>query len=261
MCLIVFAWQTRSDLPLIVAANRDEFYARAAAPAQFWPEQPDLLAGRDLLGGGTWLGVTSQGRWAALTNYRDGKPRGNNGPSRGLLVSRFLRSRSLPREFLGEVQRERNAYDGFNLLVGTRDALHHYSNRGGPPAPVAPGYHGLSNHLLDTPWPKVERGRNALGALASSPREALIEGLFGVLGDATPPDDAALPDTGVGLAWERVLATPFIRSPNYGTRCSTVMLLDAQGEITFIERTFADGVPGEEPRSFKLRLDAINYLG
>jgi len=158
MCLILFAWQVHSDYPLILAGNRDEFYSRPTAPADFWDDHPQILAGRDLEHGGTWLGIHRSGRLAAVTNYRDGRAARRGTRSRGELVSGFLTSDLAPEEYLQEVHRQHTAYDGFNLLIGTSDGLFSYSNRSEQLAEVEPGVHGLSNHLLDSPWPKVEHG-------------------------------------------------------------------------------------------------------
>ena len=237
MCLILFAWRAHADYPLILAGNRDEFYARPTAPAAFWDDRPQILAGRDLEQGGTWLGIHRSGRLAAVTNYRDGRAARRGTRSRGGLVSGFLTSDHSPEQYLQEVHRERAAYDGFNLLVGTPDALVSYSNRSERLAEVAPGIHGLSNHLLDSPWPKVELGKAALGQLRDSDPAVLADRLFAVLADRAPSPDHTLPDTGIDLERERVLSPAFIATPNYGTRCSTVLLIDAVGQVSFTERT------------------------
>jgi uncharacterized protein with NRDE domain len=240
MCLIALAWQSHPDYPLVVAANRDEFHDRATAPARFWPEAPELLAGRDLAAGGTWLGVTRHGRFAALTNFREPQaPRGER--SRGLLVSSFLQGRDSPLSYAQAVMAEADCYGGFNLLLGDGHMLVVLSNRGTPPQVLAPGVYALSNHLLDTPWSKVEHARRALQAELADPTPA---GLLALLADETPAADAELPDTGVGLAMERLLSPPFIRSPRYGTRASTALLL-GQRRIRFVEQGFGPSVPGE----------------
>jgi uncharacterized protein with NRDE domain len=237
MCLILFAWQAHPDYPLVLAGNRDEFYARPTAPAGFWDDYPRILAGRDLEQGGTWLGIHRSGRLAAVTNYRDGRTTRRGIHSRGGLVSGFLTSDLAPEEYLQEVRRERAAYDGFNLLVGTPDALFSYSNRSEQLTEVEAGVHGLSNHLLDSPWQKVERGKAAMGRLSDSDPEALVDHLFAVLADRVPSPDHTLPDTGIDLERERVLSSAFIATPNYGTRCSTILLIDTAGRVSFTERT------------------------
>jgi uncharacterized protein with NRDE domain len=192
--------------------------------------------------GGTWLGVTAAGRFAALTNYRDPRelrPKGANEPSRGALVRGFLESDAPPLSYLTEVAAAGERYRGFNLIAGDRDGLAYFSNRGAAPRAVEPGIHGLSNHLLDTPWPKVRRGESALEALIQGDRGADVEALLAMLRDEAIAPDGELPDTGVGLALERQLSPMFIRMPGYGTRCSTVVLVEQGGRVTFVERTHA----------------------
>ncbi|MDF2447342.1 MAG: hypothetical protein K0S46_2578 [Moraxellaceae bacterium] len=240
MCLIAFAWQVHPEYPLIVAANRDEFHARATAPARFWPECPTLLAGRDLAAGGTWMGVTRHGRFAALTNFREPQaPKGRL--SRGLLVSEYLQGDAPPLAYAEEAMTGADRYGGFNLLVADRDALVICSNRGTPPRGLAPGVYALSNHLLDSPWPKVERARRALQAEVVAPG---IEGLLRLLADDAAAPDEELPDTGVGLALERLLSPPFIRSTGYGTRASTALLVGRR-RVRFTEQSFGPDGPGE----------------
>lgn len=239
MCLILFAYNYHREFPLIVAANRDEFYERPTAPAHNWSEEPNIYAGRDLVGGGTWLGVTSAGRFAAVTNYRD--PSAEAGRrSRGSLVADFLRSDQIPRDYLGEVASSANEYSGFNLIVGDLDkssSLLYLSNREGQIRELEPGLYGLSNHLLDTPWPKVARGKIEFAGIVDS-KEFDRELLFKLLADETPAGDAALPDTGVGLEKERALSPIFIRTPIYGTRCSTVVTFTGERGFHFEERVF-----------------------
>lgn len=239
MCLIAVGWRLREDYPLMLAANRDELFARAAAPAAFWRDHSDLLAGQDLLQGGTWLGLTRSGRLAAVTNYREGRRERTGLLSRGWLVRDYLLSKQAPSSFLAQVRATADQYDGFNLIAGTPSALFHYSNRGAQVTALPPGAHGLSNHLLNTPWPKVQRARTALAALADSPAAELPEALFALLADRSAAQDEALPDTGIALEWERLLSTAFIQTPEYGTRCSTVMLVDRTGQTRFEERSFA----------------------
>jgi uncharacterized protein with NRDE domain len=240
MCLIALAWQVHPDYPLVVAANRDEFHARATAPARFWPEAPAVLAGRDLAAGGTWMGVTRGGRFAALTNVREpGRPQGHR--SRGLLVSEYLLSGLAPLAYAEAVMAVAADYSGFNLLVGDGDTLVVCSNRGTSPTVLAPGVYGLSNHLLDSPWPKLVRAREALRAQVVDPT---VEGLMHLLADDAAAPDDELPDTGIGLPMERLLSSPFIRSPAYGTRSSTV-LLAGRGRIRFVEQAFTPEGAGE----------------
>lgn len=256
MCLILLAWQARSDFPLVLAANRDEFYARPSAPAQFWDEHPGVLAGRDLEKGGTWLAIGRSGRLAAVTNYRDGRNPRLGRRSRGELVSKFVTDTAPPLRYLETLRPIQSEFDGFNLLVGSLwDGIAYLSNRNGTPQALAPGVHGLSNHLLNSPWPKVERGKAGLLDLLAAPADRLVPALFDLLEDQTPPAGHLLPDTGVGQEWERTLATAFIRAPGYGTRCTTVVLADAAGGVRFVEHTHSvDGAPGERREfSFQAR--------
>ncbi len=246
MCLIFVAWQMLPECPLLVAANRDEFYARPTRAAEFWPQAPRVLAGRDLEGGGSWLGVTRSGRWGALTNYRNPAELGGVGAekrSRGLLVSDFLAGTATLAVALTDLAADPDQYRGFNLLLGDARGLSYYSNRGAPPRPLPPGLYGLSNHLLDTPWPKVAEGKRALAALLArgEPRE---EDLFALLADRTLAPDSLLPATGLSRDWERRLSARFIHGPEYGTRASTLLRIDSGGRVRFIERSFGpEGVP------------------
>ncbi|MBO3277868.1 NRDE family protein [Pseudomonas schmalbachii] len=234
MCLIVFAWRPGHPTPLVVAANRDEFYARPTLPLAAWEEAADVYAGRDLEAGGTWLGIAPGGRFAALTNVRDpGQPVGLR--SRGELVAGFLRGREAPLEYLHHVQRRASEYSGFNLLVGDARQLCYFNPRIGLPRELEPGVHGLSNAALDTPWPKLQRARAALGETLAAPN---AESLLALLADTHQPEDERLPETGVGLATERLLSSVFIASQNYGTRASTALIVQADGRREIVERSF-----------------------
>ncbi|KAA3653784.1 MAG: NRDE family protein [Proteobacteria bacterium] len=233
MCLIALAWQHHPDYPLVVVANRDEFFERPAAPAGWWPETPGLLAGRDLRGGGTWLGVGRNGRFAALTNYRDPARLRNDARSRGDLVVRSVMSASAATTLSEQILAERSAYNPFNLLICDGDALVAIESVTGRSQRLAPGIHTLSNQLLDTPWPKAIAARRGLGeALHGMPD---IDRLIEVLRSDRPAADADLPATGVPLAWERMLSSCFIRAPGYGTRCTTVVLRSSSGQVHFVE--------------------------
>ncbi len=238
MCLILLSFKSHPAYKLIIAANRDEYFDRPTAQATFWEERSDLIAGRDLRAGGTWLGITRKGRIAAITNYRDPSSIKNHAPSRGKLVSNFLLGQETPIDYLERLDPNADEYNGFSLVVGEKDALYWYSNRGGRPCNLSPGIYGLSNHLLNTPWPKVIRGRDAMERLLSEQKAPKPETLFEILLDRSIPDDKLLPDTGVGLEWERILSPPFIISPTYGTRSSTLLFIDQNNYVTFIERTF-----------------------
>lgn len=254
MCLILFAHDCHPFYRLILAANRDEFYDRPTAPAAFWGDAPSILAGRDLKVGGTWFGITTTGRLAAITNYRDLASHRPNAPSRGLLVSDFLRSTLPAGTFLAELAASNPGYNSFNLICGTPEGLWHYADRGGPPAPVAHGIHGLSNRLLDTPWPKVSRGKAALAELVQRHDRIDPAELFAMLADRTPAPDPLLPDTGVGLERERLLSPLHIASADYGTRSATVLLVGRDGSVEFIEQTFNGAMEpvGSTRQTFRL---------
>jgi uncharacterized protein with NRDE domain len=238
MCLILFAHKVHPAFHLVLAANRDEFYNRPTRPLGFWEDREYILAGRDLHGGGTWLGVTRSGRFAALTNYRDPASLKAKAPSRGLLLTSFLSSDIHPKAYLDEIGTEGHLFNGFNLLVGDTNGLYYYSNRGNGVVEVSPGIYGLSNHLLDTAWPKVERGKRGLETLLHAQQAVQPERLFELLSDRSAPLPERLPDTGVGHRWEKILAPLFIVSRHYGTRCSSVLLMSPSGRISFAERSF-----------------------
>ncbi len=219
MCLIALAWQAHPEHKLVVAANRDEWRDRPALAAHWWEDHPQILAGRDLQAGGTWMGITRAHRFAAVTNFRDPSDRRSTALSRGTLVTGFLLGAESPAAFLAGLAGKAAQYNGFNLLVGDADTLLYFGSREGEPRTVEPGVHALSNHLLDEPWPKVQRARAVL-------RESIGDGddpLFAMLSDATPAPDTQLPDTGVGLERERMLSPILITGTDYGTRTSTVL--------------------------------------
>lgn len=246
MCLIFAAWRHHPDYRLVVAANRDENFARPTAAADIWEDAPWVMAGRDLRAGGTWLGVTRQGRFAALTSHRGPGAFASDAPSRGHLVGDFLRAADSPRAYVDSLAARAGDYNGFNLLAGDRDTLVWYSNRAAEPRILEPAIYGLSNDLLDTPWPKVVRGKAAFARLLENERLD-VEALFELLADREPAADADLPDTGIGLARERALSPMFISAADYGTRSSTVVLIDNDGGITLHERTHpAPGLEGTE---------------
>lgn len=239
MCLIAFAWQAHPDYALVLGANRDEWHDRTAAPAAWWNDHAEVLAGRDLKAGGTWLGITRGGRFAALTNYRDPSDRKAEAPSRGKLVTDFLTSAAGAREYLLALRSVAPSYQCFNLLVGDGRSLHYFSSRIGEILAVPRGVHALSNHTLNEPWPKVEKAKSALGAALGGemPWKARQMVICAMLSDATPAADASLPDTGVGLEWERVLSPALIVSERYGTRCSTIVGIATDGTVSFDEYT------------------------
>jgi uncharacterized protein with NRDE domain len=248
MCLILLALDTHPDYALVLAANRDELYDRPTAPAGFWNEAPGLLAGRDLRAGGTWLGIDRQGRVAAVTNYRQGQRETTAPRSRGHLVSEYLIGQSDGRAHVEQVERQAALYNGFNLIAGDMGTLFYFSNREGRVRMLEPGVYGLSNHLLDSPWPKVTAGKTGLSALLAG-RGTLLPSLFALLSDRRQAGDDLLPRTGVSPEWERLLSAAFIASAGYGTRSSTVVLIGRDRRAVFVERSFGPGgAPGEEVR-------------
>jgi uncharacterized protein with NRDE domain len=253
MCLILFARGAHPDYPLVIAANRDEYYRRPTAKAAFWHDHPHILAGRDLECMGTWLGVTRAGRFAALTNFRDSRERKADAPSRGQLVSDFLASDQDPREYLEEVATRAPRYNGFNLLAGDVDRVFYFCSRTASMQEVSRGIHGLSNYLLDTPWPKVALGKRRLqAALADEPS---AEALLDLLHDREPAAESELPDTGIGADLERVLSPALIVSPQYGTRASTAVLFGGDGSVSFSERTILPGGETGPTVSLRFKLD------
>jgi uncharacterized protein with NRDE domain len=234
MCLIVFAWRPGHPQPLIVAANRDEFYARPSLPLAHWEDRPGLYAGRDLKAGGTWLGIGREGRFAALTNIRNPQL-AQGGPSRGELVADFLHGQQTPEDYLHSLSKQAGEYAGFNLLLGNAQQLWHFNQQQGEARPLAEGLYGLSNADLDTPWPKLQRAKAALSdCLADTHTDVLLN----LLSDHRAADDHELPDTGVGLPLERLLSSMFIASPSYGTRASTALIVHADGMRQIAERRF-----------------------
>ncbi|MCC7484805.1 MAG: NRDE family protein [Burkholderiales bacterium] len=258
MCLILLAWQAHPDYPLVFAGNRDEAYDRPSEAADFWREDARVLGGRDLRAGGTWLGVTREGRIAAVTNFRE-RPRVPGAPrSRGEIAARYLLGSAAPRPYLEVIAREAARYGPFSVIAGDRDSLWYYSNRDEAVQRVAPGVHGLSNSLLDTPWPKVISGKGRVERLLHAGGPALAAGLFAILLDRAPAPDTVLPDTGVGRERERELSPLFIAGERYGTRASTVVLIGHGGDVLFSERTFGPrGVAlGLSERRFALESQA-----
>jgi len=246
MCLILFSYRLHPVYRFIVAANRDEFYNRPTAALDYWPDYPDVLAGRDLEANGTWLGVSRSGRLAAITNFREPAAHVQDAPSRGLLIRDFLTGNSPPGRYLDSVSKTSHTYNGFNLIAGDRSELFYSSNRTGRPQQLRPGLYGISNNLIDTAWPKIKRGKDLLRGQLTGRENIDTEKIWKILADRSQPPDEELPDTGVGLQWERILAPLFISSPGYGTRSSSIVLIHYSGQLTFMERTFEKGVAGIE---------------
>lgn len=255
MCLAVLALQTLPGIPVLIAANRDEFHARRTYAAAQWADAPDVYAGRDGLAGGTWMGVTASGRYAVVTNFREPGQHRADAPSRGALVEDFLRGVTPPADYLAAVHVADQAYNGFNLIVGDTREAWYLSNRNGAPLPLAPGIYALSNHLLDTPWPKLARTKAAFSAVLRHTPQPDLPALFSALADRNPADDSDLPATGLPQDREKLLSSPFIVSPDYGTRSSSVLALRDDGSGQLDERRFApDGtVSGESSLTFSWR--------
>lgn len=237
MCLIFLSLHQHPHYKLIVAGNRDEFYERKTLPAGYWTDHPEMIGGRDLEAGGTWLAMTTSGRISMITNYRDLKNIKPHAPSRGFLVSDFLLRNDSPAHYLNQIAPEKAKYNGFNLITGTMEELWYLSNYKEGVEQITNGVHGLSNALLDTPWPKVESGRRKFESIIQE-TPVLPDKLFTMLSDDHVAADNQLPDTGVGLERERVLSSMFIKSPGYGSRCSTVVLVDYNNRVSFHERTY-----------------------
>ncbi len=238
MCLLVLAWNAHPRYRLVVAANRDEYHDRAAAPLARWPAA-DILAGRDLRAGGTWLGVDSRRRFGVVTNFRDLVRAPAEAPSRGGLIPRYLAGEAGPGAYLAALEREAAAYGGFNLLLADGESLWYASNRGAPFAqPLSAGVHGLSNERLDTPWPKLLRVRRGFEHWLQSAGRAEDGALLALLADRATAADEHLPATGLDPHWERALSAPFVLHEGYGTRCSTVLAIEPAGATFLAERRF-----------------------
>ena len=250
MCLIFISLKDHANYKLIIAANRDEFYDRKTAPADYWKDYPEILGGRDLAAGGTWLGITKSGRISMITNYRDPKNIDPKAPSRGQLVTDYLLSRVSPDLYLRSLEPNAKKYNGFNLITGTTDELWYFSNYREGITQLEPGLYGLSNHLMETPWPKVTEGKKRMSAALK--KQFKPDDLFELLLDDKIAKDEALPDTGVGLERERALSSMFIKSPGYGTRCSTVILVDYQNQVFFAERVY-------DLSTFSFSLNSFSY--
>jgi len=252
MCLITFAYNHHPGYRLVLAANRDEFLDRPTAPLGYHYPGERILAGRDLRSGGTWLGVAADGRLAAITNYRDPSRLMNPSPSRGEIILDYLRSGLAAEAFLEKFSPRAGRYSGFNLLLADSAHLVYYSNINNRSTSLPPGVYGLSNHLLDTPWPKVERAKMLLTGTLAENKVIDHEAFFQLLADRTCPEDALLPDTGIGLEWERLLGPICIHSPTYGTRSSSLLTITDTGRAELCERSYRhdDGFRAVGDRSF-----------
>ena len=260
MCLIYVAWRRHARHRLVIAANRDEFHARPALPVHWWDDAPGVLAGRDLEAGGTWLGVGAEGRFAAITNYPDPSPVHLPGAtSRGALVSEFVAGDEPSEAYLGCVIEEGHRYNGFSLLAMDGDTLAFASNRSRGVVRLDPGVYGLSNHLLDTPWPKVTDGKAELERLLAGP-EVRVRDLLALLASDDPRhDEAPTADTESDLGRMRRRSSRFIIGPDYGTRASAAILLDAAGAGVFVERSFDSSGAAVGDVAFELGMDRASH--
>lgn len=254
MCLITFAYKVHPDYELILAGNRDEFYARPTRKAQFWTEEghPDILAGKDLEAGGTWLGVHKDGRWGALTNYRDFSIQKVNPPSRGELVLDYLASGKKGETYLRHIKPKAGHYNGFNLLLGDRQGLYHLHNQEKKIHRIEPGIHGLSNASLDTPWNKLTKANQQLASLIKN-ENLSKEALFELLLNEEKAPEENLPETGLSPEMEKAVSSIFIRTEGYGSRCSSLLLIDKHGNVDFTERRYIPGtkeINGEQHFAF-----------
>ena len=250
MCLILFSYDNHPDYKLVLMANRDEFYNRPTQRANWWEDQPDLLGGKDLKENGSWLAITKSGKFAAITNYRDPRQVKADAPTRGKLVTNFLLDNYSAGEYLKELQESGSEYNGFNLIFGGLNEIVYYSNSVNTYQKLQPGNYGLSNALLDTPWPKVVKGKKKLDTMLNGTGTFSFVRAVNDLKDAKLANDQQLPDTGIGLEKERLLSSMFIEAPGYGTRCTTIITIDRQNLVTFKEVSY---IPeGEFSTSFHI---------
>ncbi|PIE20894.1 MAG: hypothetical protein CSA61_00170 [Neptuniibacter caesariensis] len=237
MCLIIFAYKSHPEYPFVLLANRDEFYQRPTQPMKFWDDCPDILAGRDLEQMGTWLGINQAGKFTAVTNYRDGRHPSLNKRSRGELTRDFLSNALTAEEHLDSLAQRKQDYGDFNLLLGDASGLYYCSNRGGETEKLVPGIYGMSNALLNTPWPKLTQAKRvfteAINSTTLSP-----EKLIPIMSDREQAADAALPDTGISFEWEKLLSSGFIQGENYGTRATTLLMQKDNGDTYITEQNY-----------------------
>ena len=252
MCLIVIGYNYHPDYKLIFAANRDEFYQRPSSPADFWKDEPSLLAGKDLKEGGTWCGITKNGRFAAVTNYRNTKSIKKDALSRGKIVTDFLLGTSSPEFYFKGLKDSADLYNGYGLIFGDASGLFFFSNRAKELIKIEAGIHGLSNHLLDTPWFKVTMGKD-LFKKAIEKKDNFVDNLFLMLSDKTlSPEENELPDTGLTKEVERSISSIFVETPDYGTRSSTVILIDKNDKVTLVEKSL-------DTQTKKWTVNAFNF--
>lgn len=249
MCLIVFDYQPHSEQPFRLAANRDEFYRRPSQSAHRWKDAPMVLAGKDLEMGGTWMGISESGQFAAVTNYREMSAT-STAHSRGRLTADFLIGEQSAKSYLTSLALRADEFAGFNLILGDSQGLYYFSNREGLVRKLNAGLYGLSNHLLNTPWPKLQKAKRALiNAFGHAQLQTL-------LADQLQPDDKDLPNTGIGIEWERLLGSCFIQSEQYGTRTCSSLIIQSSGQASLQERHF--GRLGEPLETNHQQIDFTN---
>ena len=236
MCLIFLAINKHPKYKLIVAANRDEFYKRKTAAADFWEDDPEILGGRDLEAGGSWMAMNRSGKISMVTNYRDFHNLKTVAPSRGHLVTDFLMNGSDVESYLKGIEPTAKEYNGFNLIVGDHTKMGYLSNYKEGIEILSDGIYGLSNGLLDSNWPKVNRGKENFTQLLNE--DIVADTLFEMLRNEDRSPDDLLPNTGLDIERERAVSSMFIKSPGYGTRCSTVVLIDYQNQVEYTERVY-----------------------
>jgi uncharacterized protein with NRDE domain len=246
MCLIFFAYKSHPDFNLVLAANRDEFLNRPSAKLSKWD---GIYGGQDLKSGGTWLGITENGKFCAITNIRS-LEQIENAPSRGDIVKNYLTCDDLPNDYLSDLMNDSDIYNGFNLVLGDRASCFHFNNKERKINKLQPGVYGLSNATLNTPWPKLSKGKKRFEELMKKSSFNKDE-YFNLLRDDSKPPAAELPETGVGLEWEKILSSIHIESESYGTRCASLIAMGDR-EVNFYERTFDKGGEGDTNVTFKL---------
>jgi len=254
MCLIVFAYKSHPKYKFIFAANRDEFYDRPTDQADYWKDNTELLAGKDLQAGGTWMGITKQGRFAAVTNYRDLKNIKEDAPSRGMLTLDFLNDNISAEKYYENIKSSLQDYNGLNLLLGSVDELFYFSTHINGIKKLEAGIYGLSNATLNTDWPKVKKSKDVLSVLLKNDEIHPWE-LLSILNDTRKAREDDLPDTGVGMEWEKILSSIFIQSPKYGTRCSTAVVVDIDNNFRLAEKTFFGNQGAFSNKDFSFAID------
>lgn len=252
MCLIAFAYNIHPTYKFILAANRDEFYARPTSPAGWWEDHPEILGGRDLEAKGTWMGIHKNGRFAAVTNYRDIKNIKPNAKTRGDLPTDFIKGKESPEEYVSQVHKEGSLYNGFNLIA-LDEELAYASNYAEETYELNFGLYGLSNALLDTPWTKVEKAKSSLNKLIQ--KEFQLEDLIEMMQDPATAPDESLPDTGLDYDREKAISAMCIRTPDYGTCCSTAIRIDFDGNVEFMEKSYPVGDRKDQIVSFEFQIE------